>query len=91
MNHGIGENSRSVARSIPDVDMNPRGTADKLARSTLCKGTPMVKALGIAVLLALAGCAGTSIPASVAASSPCQVHEASWACQVERYQAVNAP
>jgi len=51
----------------------------------------MAKALGIAVLLALAGCAGTTTPSSVAASSPCEVHEASWACQVERYRAVNAP
>lgn len=51
----------------------------------------MAKVLGIAVLLALAGCAGTPVRSPVASGSPCAVHEASWACQVERYQAVNAP
>lgn len=51
----------------------------------------MAKVLGIAVLLALAGCAGTSSPRSVAAPSPCHVHEASWACQLDRYEAVSAP
>ncbi|MGV3571505.1 MAG: hypothetical protein ACO1PB_12965 [Ramlibacter sp.] len=51
----------------------------------------MAQALGFAVLLALAGCAGTPARPPVASASPCAVHEASWACQVERYQAVNAP
>jgi hypothetical protein len=46
----------------------------------------MVKALGVVFILALAGCSG--LPAQHAAS-PCDAGEASYACQVERYQNVN--
>ena len=49
----------------------------------------MTKALGLAVLLVLAGCAGT--PPSQHAVSPCFIEEASYACQVERYHNVNVP
>lgn len=47
----------------------------------------MRKALGIAVLLALAGC--TNLPAHPSDPSACAVNEASYACQVERYHNVN--
>ncbi|HEY8356648.1 MAG TPA: hypothetical protein VIL30_04220 [Ramlibacter sp.] len=50
----------------------------------------MAKSIGIALLLTLAGCAGT--PRSVAATDgPCATHEASYACQVERYHHISVP
>jgi hypothetical protein len=47
----------------------------------------MRKALGIMVLLVLAGCA--TAPGYQPVASPCAVSEASYACQVERYHNVN--
>jgi hypothetical protein len=48
----------------------------------------MIKALGVLLLVALAGCSG--IPQFQHTVSPCAADEASYACQVERYQNVNA-
>jgi hypothetical protein len=48
----------------------------------------MVKACLAALLVALAGCAGAP-PAVVDARSPCYANEASYTCQVERYNNVN--
>lgn len=39
---------------------------------------------GMVVVLALAGCANLPAPEQ-AARSPCDLHEASWACQIQRY------
>ena len=47
----------------------------------------MVKAFTVVFVLALAGCAG--LPPQQQAASPCAAHEASYECQVERYQKVN--
>lgn len=47
----------------------------------------MAHAIGIVLLLALAGCAGPAQHQSTA--SPCAAGEATYACQVERYQNVN--
>lgn len=47
----------------------------------------MVKALGVVFILALAGCSG--LPPVPHGASPCDAGEASYACQVERYQNVN--
>lgn len=47
----------------------------------------MIKALGGALVLALAACAGTPVPPQ--AASPCAQSEASYDCQVERYFNVN--
>lgn len=41
------------------------------------------------LLLALAGCAAATVPAPPDAASPCALGEASYACQVERYNNVN--
>ena len=44
------------------------------------------------LVLALAGCADLSdAQPQYTANSPCQLHEASYACQVERYHNVNVP
>jgi hypothetical protein len=48
----------------------------------------MVKAFGIAILLALAGCSGVA-PRQYPASA-CSVSEASYACQIQRYHDVAA-
>jgi hypothetical protein len=48
----------------------------------------MAKAISIVLLLALAGCSGLAQVQS--AGSACSAGEASYACQVERYQNVNA-
>ncbi|MEO5671451.1 MAG: hypothetical protein ABIR26_12225 [Ramlibacter sp.] len=50
----------------------------------------MIKALCVALLVTLAGCAGT-VPIQEQASSACWNNEASYACQVERYNNVNVP
>jgi hypothetical protein len=47
----------------------------------------MIKALGIVLQAALAGCAAMS--KEQYSSSPCAVSEVSYACQVERYNSVN--
>lgn len=47
----------------------------------------MVKAFGVVVILALAGCSGV-LPRQNTAS-PCVASEASYECQIERYQNVN--
>jgi hypothetical protein len=47
----------------------------------------MVKALGVVFILALAGCSG--LPPEQHSASPCDAGEASYVCQVERYQNVN--
>jgi hypothetical protein len=46
-------------------------------------------AIAIFVLLALSGCSGLPPARYQAAPSPCAVSEASYECQVERYQNVN--
>jgi hypothetical protein len=51
------------------------------------KGANMVKAFSVVVILALAGCAG--VPPYQHTVSPCFASEASYECQVERYQNVN--
>lgn len=48
----------------------------------------MVKALGIILILALAGCSG--VPRRQLVASPCSAGEASYECQVERYHNINA-
>lgn len=48
----------------------------------------MVRFFAVGLLLAIAGCSFT--PRAIDTSSPCFVSEASYACQVERYQNVNA-
>lgn len=45
-----------------------------------------IKPLGILVLLALAGCAG--VPSNFQREDPCKGAEASFECQVYRYQNV---
>ena len=48
----------------------------------------MAKSLCLALLLAISGC--SALPRNdQAAPSPCALDEASYACQVERYQNVN--
>ena len=47
----------------------------------------MVKSFALVFILALAGCAG--LPQQQHAASPCAADEASYECQVERYQKVN--
>lgn len=47
----------------------------------------MVKSFGVVLLLLLAGCSG--IPQSRATASACAAGEATYACQVERYQNVS--
>jgi hypothetical protein len=47
----------------------------------------MVKAFSVLFLLALAGCSG--VPRYQSTASPCAAGEATYACQVERYQNVN--
>jgi hypothetical protein len=49
----------------------------------------MTKACIAACLLALAACSAP--PARRAATTPCDVHEASYECQIERYHNVNVP
>ncbi len=48
----------------------------------------MIKAFSVLLLVALAGCSG--IARFQHTASPCAADEASYACQVERYQNVNA-
>ena len=50
----------------------------------------MVRPCLLAIVLALAGCTAAP-PLRVNAASPCVPEEASYACQVERYNNVNAP
>lgn len=50
----------------------------------------MARIVAATLLLALAGCAGT-VPSQHAVASACTLDEASYACQVERYNAVSAP
>ena len=47
----------------------------------------MHKAFSVVFLLALAGCSG--VPHSQYAESPCSAGEATYACQVERYNNVS--
>jgi hypothetical protein len=49
----------------------------------------VTQAIAIVVLLALSGCAALPAGHQQAAPSPCAVSEASYECQVERYQNVN--
>ena len=49
----------------------------------------MTKALCTLALLALSGCAGLPPRSYQPAPSPCALSEASYECQVERYQNVN--
>jgi hypothetical protein len=51
-------------------------------------GGNVVKAFSVILFLALAGCSG--IPQRQSGASPCSAGEAAYACQVERYQNVNA-
>jgi hypothetical protein len=46
----------------------------------------MIKPVVVVLLLALAGCGGVPYQRE---PSPCAVSEASYACQIERYQNVN--
>ena len=47
----------------------------------------MIKAFSVALLLAVAGCSGISPRQSTV--SPCSAGEASYACQIERYNNVS--
>jgi hypothetical protein len=47
----------------------------------------MIKALSVVLLMGLAGCAG--IPPDQYSASPCSASEASYACQIERYNKAN--
>jgi hypothetical protein len=51
------------------------------------KGAIMVKAFSVVVILVLAGC--SAVPYRQPTVSPCAAGEASYECQVERYQNVN--
>ena len=46
----------------------------------------MTRILGVVLLLAATGCAG--VPRQPATASPCAAGEATYACQVERYNSV---
>lgn len=48
----------------------------------------MARAARLLVLLALGAC--TTLPPQPVAPSPCTLGEASYACQIERYQNVDA-
>jgi hypothetical protein len=60
---------------------------DMVKRRTAPARACLAAALAV-VLAALAGCAGTPVHEQ-AVPSPCAAGEASYACQVERYQNVN--
>ena len=47
-----------------------------------------VACAGVAILLALAGCASLP-PREPAPPSPCDIHEASWECQIQRYHDIS--
>ena len=47
----------------------------------------MTKLFSVVFLVVLAGCSG--VPQRQYMASPCAIHEASYACQVERYHNVN--
>ena len=47
----------------------------------------MVQAITVALVLALAGCSG--LPRYQHTASPCVAGEATYECQIERYQNVN--
>jgi hypothetical protein len=49
----------------------------------------MIKPLIVVVLLTLTGCSALPAP-QVRPPSPCDASEASYACQIERYQNVDA-
>ncbi|MDB5858191.1 MAG: hypothetical protein JWQ76_1880 [Ramlibacter sp.] len=49
----------------------------------------MSKLPGIIILLALSACSGLPARQYEASPSPCAISEASYECQVERYQNVN--
>jgi hypothetical protein len=51
------------------------------------RNTIMAKALGVVLLLVLAGC--SSLPGQPMPESACAASEASYACQVERYRNVD--
>jgi hypothetical protein len=53
------------------------------------QGADMAKALGVLFLLALVGC--TSVPQVQLAAHPCDAGEASYACQVARYERASGP
>jgi len=50
------------------------------------KGANMVKAFSVVFIFALAGCSG--LPQRQYTASPCSMGEASYACQIERYEHV---
>jgi hypothetical protein len=58
-----------------------------LGKQELPGSETMVKPFIVAVLLALAGC--SAVPRRQEIASPCHASEASYECQVERYQNVN--
>jgi hypothetical protein len=48
----------------------------------------MIKAFGVILLFALAGCSG--LPEARYAASPCSAGEASYACLAQRYHEISA-
>jgi hypothetical protein len=56
-------------------------------RLTELNGVNMAKAFGVVFLLALASCSSV---AQHQPQTPCAIDEASYACQIERYQNVAA-
>jgi hypothetical protein len=53
----------------------------------LFKGANMAKVFSVVFILAVAGCSGA--PLRQYTASPCLAGEASYACQIERYQNVS--
>ena len=64
-------------------------TASALVQARALQGASMSKRATFLVLLALSACSSLPPPRIDASPSPCAVSEASYECQVERYQNVN--
>jgi len=76
-----------MGRQLP-WPMAPYSQGWLLRRSPVAfEGANMVKAFSVACIFALAGCSG--VPAYQYTASPCFASEASYECQIERYQNVN--
>ena len=80
---GAQQHFKRFTEMFPD---SPDGWGS-LAESEFQLG--LSRALGVVILLLLAGCSG--IAPRQSAGSPCLASEASYACQLERYRNVNVP
>jgi hypothetical protein len=90
----IRAGGRRQAARWPEIELDRSGDRALVFLQGRCtrilddfKGAHMIKAISFVLLVGLAGCSG--IPRGQLTVSPCLAGEASYECQIERYNNVN--